>query len=179
MISLPDRQRAIELIDQAKSSGARHYKACEEMGISIRTYQRWTVNEQVHTDGRPAAIRPSPVNRLSDEERSAIVELVNRPEYRSLPPGQIVPDLADQGCYIASESSFYRVLRDHQMVQYRGRQLKPQRRAISTHQATGPNQVWCWDISWLPGPARGVFYYLYLVLDIYSRKVVGWEIHEE
>ena len=178
MILLSDRQHAIELIDEATSSGARLFKACQEMDMSVRTYQRWTSTDEVKADGRPSAVRPVPGNRLSQAERAAIVEVVNRPEYQSLPPSQIVPDLADQGHYIASESSFYRVLRDHQMVQHRGRQHKPQRRVKQTHQATGPNQVWCWDISWIPGPVKGMFYYLYLVLDIYSRKVVGWEIHE-
>ena len=54
---------------------------------------------------------------------------------------------------------------------------RPQQGA-STHCAAGPNQVWCWDITWLPGPAKGIFYYLYLILDMYSRKIVGWEVHE-
>ena len=120
MILLSDRQHAIELIDEATSSGARLFKACQEMDMSVRTYQRWTSTDEVKADGRPSAVRPVPGNRLSQAERAAIVEVVNRPEYQSLPPSQIVPDLADQGHYIASESSFYRVLRDHQMVQHRG-----------------------------------------------------------
>src|SRR5690606_32712199 len=104
---------------------------------------------------------------------------LNSPIYRSLPPSQIVPALADDGCYIASESTFYRILREEGQQHHRGRSQAPENRPMSTHCATGPNQVWCWDITWLPGPVKGVYYYLYLILDLYSRKVVGWEIHEE
>ena len=90
-----------------------------------------------------------------------------------------MPALADKGEYIASESSFYRIMHEHRQQHHRGRSKIPERKPISTHEATAPNQVWCWDITWLPGPVRGVYYYLYLILDIYSRKIVGWEIHEE
>jgi transposase InsO family protein len=179
MITTPDRQQAVELIEEAVMAGARKFKACDEMDISVRTYQRWTTSGQVQADGRPEATRPIPANKLTADERAAVVEVANSPAYKSLPPSQIVPALADQGRYIASESSFYRVLREHGMQQHRGRQQAPETRPLSTHRATGPNQVWCWDITWLPGPVKGIFYYLYLVLDLYSRKIVGWEIYEE
>jgi transposase InsO family protein len=95
-----------------------------------------------------------------------------------MPPGQIVPTLADRGRYIGSESSFYRILRACGQQNHRGRAKKPAKpKPPSTHCATSPNQTWCWDITWLPGPARGLFYYLYLILDLYSRKIVGWEVH--
>jgi len=179
MISTPDRQQAVALIEEAVMAGARKFKACDEIDISVRTYQRCTASDQVKEDGRPEAIRPTPANKLTAAERAAVVEVSNSPAYKSLPPSQIVPALADQGRYIASESSFYRVLREHGMQQHRGRQQAPETRPLSTHRATGPNQVWCWDITWLPGPVKGLFYYLYLVLDLYSRKIVGWEIYEE
>lgn len=179
MITTPDRQQAVELIEEAVMAGARKFKACDEMDISVRTYQRWTESGRVKVDGRPEAIRPTPANKLTSDERAAVVEVANSPAYKSLPPSQIVPALADQGRYLASESSFYRVLREYGMQQHRGRQQAPETRPLSTHRATGPNQVWCWDITWLPGPVKGLFYYLYLVLDLYSRKIVGWEIYEE
>ena len=72
----------------------------------------------------------------------------------------------------------YRILHAEKQQHHRGRSRSPERKPISTHKATEPNQVWCWDITWLPGPAKGVHYYLYLMLDLYSRKIVGWEIHE-
>lgn len=122
------------------------------------------------------AIRPTPKNKLSEEEIQGILEVVNQPEFQSLPPSQIVPLLADQEIYIASESSFYRILKSNHMQNHRGRSKKPTIRPISTHCATGPNQVWMWDITWLPGPAKGIYYYLYLILDLYSRKITAWEI---
>jgi len=130
-------------------------------------------------DGRPTAIRPEPRNKLTIEERAEMLAIANSADYGSLPPSQIVPALADNGRYIASESSFYRVLRENNQQHHRGRSQAANRGAATTHTATAPNQVWCWDITWLGGPAKGVFYYLYLILDLYSRKVVGWEIHEQ
>lgn len=179
MIGAPDRQRAVRLIEETVGAGARRASACREMGISVRTLQRWTQEGQLKVDGRPGADRPPPANKLTPQERQAVLETVNSAAYRSLPPSQIVPTLADEGRFIASESTFYRILREEGQQQHRGRSRAPESRPVSTHCATGPNQVWCWDITWLPGPAKGIFYYLYLMLDLYSRKVVGWEIHEE
>jgi putative transposase len=179
MIGAPDRKRAVRLIRETVSAGARTSSACREMGISIRTFQRWTREGEVKIDGRPDADRPPPGNKLTQEERQAVLDTVNSPVYRSLPPSQIVPTLADEGRYIASESTFYRILREEGQQQHRGRSRAPECRPISSHCAAGPNQVWSWDITWLPGPAKGVFYYLYLILDVYSRKVVGWEVHDE
>ena len=178
MIGAPDRKRAVRLIKDTVYAGARTVNACNEMGISMRTFQRWNQEDEVKVDGRPSADRPSPENKLTPEERQAVLDTVNSPVYKSLPPSQIVPTLADEGRYIASESTFYRILREEGQQQHRGRSRAPENRPKSTHSATGPNQVWCWDITWLPGPAKGVYYYLYLILDLYSRKVVGWEIHE-
>ena len=178
MISAADRRHAIDLIDEAVMAGARQRKACEVLQISARTYQRWSRDEAALHDSRPDAQRPVPANKLSAEERAEILAVSNRPAFRSLPPSQIVPTLADEGRYLASESTFYRVLREAGQQHHRGRSEEPRRKAPSTHSAVGPNQVWCWDITWLPGPVRGLFYYLYLILDLYSRKIVAWEVHE-
>ena len=107
------------------------------------------------------------------------MRVVNQAEFRSLPPSQIVPALADQDIYLASESTIYRVLKYHNSQHHRGRSKKPTPRPLSTHCATSPNQVWMWDITWLPGPIRGLHYYLYLIVDLFSRKIVGWEIWAE
>jgi len=108
-----------------------------------------------------------------------VLEVCHRPEFSSLPPSQIVPRLADQGEYIASESTFYRVLREADEQHHRGRACAPQRhQAPTSHCAIGPRQVWSWDITYLAGPVRGLFFYLYLIVDIYSRKIVGWEVYE-
>lgn len=167
------------MIDEAVDSGARKYKACEELGLTVRTYQRWTEAGGLKVDGRAGAQRSKPANQLSSLEKTRVLEIINSEEYKNLPPSQIVPALADQGEYIASESSFYRIMHEHKQQHPRGRSKAPENRPVSTHEATAPNEVWCWDITWLPGPVRGVYYYLYLILDIYSRKVVGWEVHEE
>ena len=148
------------MIEEAVIAGARRFKACETLGITLRTYQRW---QHSPTDGRPGAIRPEPAHKLTEAERASIIEIVNRPEHASLPPHQIVPRLADDGVYVASESSFYRVMKDHGQQNRRGREKEHERRAPTTHRATAPNQVWCWDITWLPSSVRGQFYYWYMV----------------
>jgi len=179
MISTPDRHKAVELIDEARAAGARLRPACRVLGITARTYQRWTMDGSVRADRRPEAVRPMPSHALSDEDRQAIVAVCNQPEHASMPPGQIVPKLADEGRYLASESTFYRVLSAEDQQHHRGR-AKPPRvsRPPATHRADKPNAVWCWDITWLPADIRGRFFFLYLIMDLFSRKIVGWEVHE-
>ena len=179
MISTPDRQTAVALIDEARSAGARLRPCCQVMGITARTYQRWTQAGEVRSDGRPEAVRPLPSHALTPEERAAVLAVCNTPENASRPPGQIVPALADEGQYLASESTFYRILRDEGQQHHRGRARKPSAgKAPVTHCATAPNAVWCWDITWLPAVIRGRFFFLYLIMDLYSRKIVGWEVQE-
>jgi len=179
MISAPNRRETVELIEQAMAAGATQAKACQALGISPRTYQRWTEQGGVETDRRPEAERKAPVNRLSEAERARILEICNRAPYASLPPSQIVPALADKGEYIGSESSFYRVLRAANQLHHRGKAQAPQQVAKpNAHRAHGPNQVWSWDITYLASTVLGLFFHLYLVMDIYSRKIVGWEVHE-
>ena len=179
MISTPERQRAVSLIDEARAAGARLKPSCAVLGITARTWQRWTQGGVLRADGRPAALRPAPSHALTEQERQAVLKTTLQPDYAALPPGQIVPQLADQGVYLASESTFYRVLRAHDLQHHRGRAKAPSTpRPPTTHCADKPNQVWCWDITWLPGPIRGQFHFLYLILDLYSRKIVGWEVHE-
>ena len=179
MISTPDRQTAVALIDEARSAGARLRPCCQVMGITARTYQRWTREGEVRSDGRPEALRPLPSHALSAEERAAVLAVCNTPESASRPPGQIVPALADEGVYLASESTFYRILRDEDQQHHRGRARKPSvAKPPVTHCATAPNTVWCWDVTWLPAAVRGRFFFLYMIMDLYSRKIVGWEVHE-
>src|SRR5690606_33920869 len=114
----------------------------------------------------------------SDQEKEQILAVCNSAEHQSLPPSQIVPRLADQGIYIASESSFYRVLRAQDQVHHRGRAAKPHKpESPQAGGASAPGQVWSWDITLLPAAVRGEFYPLYLVLDVFSRMIVGWESH--
>lgn len=178
MTSISNRRQAVELVDEAVTAGARKHKACAELGLSKRTLQRWEQDGEDSADKRPTAERSMPANKLSDAERKNILDTCHQPEYASLPPSQIVPRLADQGTYLASESTFYRILRDADEQHHRGRSQAPREpKPMSTHCATGPNQVWSWDITWLPTQVKGLFFYLYLILDIYSRKIVGWEVY--
>jgi putative transposase len=178
MISPSDRALAVELIQEANKNGARLALACKELNISVRTYERWVSEGGVKEDQRPIAPRPEPKNKLTQKEKMEILEVVKKEEFVDLPPTQIVPKLADQSIYIASESSFYRVLREQDMQNHRGRSKRPERRLPESHLATAPNQVWTWDITWLKGPVKGMFFRLYLIIDIFSRKIVGWEIWE-
>ncbi|MFO7921555.1 MAG: IS3 family transposase [Nioella sp.] len=179
MISTPYRQTAIALINEAVTAGARHAKACAELDISDRTLRRWTKDGEVHADQRPLVSRPEPANKLSAAERATVLEACNSESFASLPPSQIVPKLADQGRYLASESSFYRILRSDGQLHHRGRARPPVRRKPpASYKAAAPCEVWTWDITWMPGPVAGLFFYLYLIVDIFSRKIVGWEVHE-
>ncbi|MBD7913073.1 hypothetical protein [Clostridium cibarium] len=147
------------------------------MGISKRTFERWCKHGSVEEDKRKSCIRLEPKNKLSKEEDQNVLNTVNRQEFADLLPLQIVPKLADRGIYIASESTFYRILRVKNIQNHR-RHTKPPERANlpTTFIADGPNQVWTWDITWLNTYTRGFYYKLYMIIDIYSRKIVSWEI---
>lgn len=178
MIGLLDRQHTVTLITEATRSGARLAPACAVMGVSLRTVQRWTQSGDARADARPTANHPTPAHALTQTERAAVLAVCHRPEFANLPPSQIVPRLADRGEYLASESSFYRILNEADQQHHRGRARAPQRtRAPTTHCAHKPCALWSWDITWLAGPVRGQFFYLYLILDLFSRKIVGWEVY--
>lgn len=165
----------ITYIDEAVSAGASLKPACQTAEITARTYYRWKSGGE---DGRTQTIHLMSANALTEVEKAAILAVCNSPEYAHLPPGQIVPRLADKGEYLASVSSFYRVLKKHNQDAERGRQQRRNPRAKpTTHIATGPNQVWSWDITYLPSCVAGRYYYLYLIMDIFSRKIVASEVH--
>lgn len=178
MISAPDREKALTLINEAMSSGARLGPACDELGITPRTYQRWSKGPDSTEDKRPTAKRPVPKNKLSEEEKTKVLQVINSPVYADLAPTQIVPRLADKGIYLASESTIYRILRQVKQDTHRLKTKEPIRKGPATHLATGPNQVWTWDITWLSGPVKGIYFKLYLILDMFSRLIVGAEVWE-
>ncbi len=179
MINLKDRQTLAREIDVAHGAGARLELACQTAGIDVRTLQRWKAGQGLLAgDGRPNAVRPVPSHALSQAERQQLLEVANEQRFAAVPPARIVPMLADEGIYLASESSFCRVLREAGQSTYRGRAKAPRgTRAPTTHIATAPCQVWCWDMTYLPTKVAGRWFYLYLILDLYSRKIVGWEVH--
>lgn len=179
MIRLEDRRTLVAHIDEARHGGARLEAACEAAGIDARTFQRWKAGPGLeHGDGRPVAEHPMPAHALSEAERVEIVRVANEARFAELPPAQIVARLADENRYLASESSFYRVLRDHDQVSHRGRAEAPTAapKPPTTHVATAPRQVWCWDMTYLPARVVGQWFYLYLILDLYSRKIVGFTV---
>ena len=181
MIGLEDRQEHARNIEATRQAGARLHEACAVVGISARTLQRWNAHRGLESgDGRPAAVRPTPAHALTEAERSRVLSVANEPRFADVPPARIVPALADEGVYIASESTFQRVLRAQWQTRHRGRAKAPRKsRPPTTHIATAPRQLWCWDMTFLPTQVAGRWFYLYLILDVYSRKIVGFEVHEE
>ena len=179
MTALPEREVLVQMVGQAQHAGARLAAACNEVGMSMRTYERWVLEGELRADGRPEADRPEPSHKLSEAERERMVALCHEPRFADLAPSQIVPRLADEGMYLASESSFYRVLRAQGEQHHRGRAAKPVASEPARHLATGPNCVWVWDITFLAcSNVVGQFFYLYAILDLWSRKIVAWEVHE-
>ena len=137
LISDSDRVTAVELINEARENGARLEPACDELNISVRTYQRWTKYGEVKKDQRPLIDRPIPKNKLSDEER------------------------------------------EEKMNTHRARTSPPVKREPPTHIAIAPNQVWTWDITWLKAVIKGHYYKLYLIIYMFSRLIVAYEVWEE
>ncbi len=181
MTSLTERTQLIAMVEESLNAGARLSTACDIIDLAPRSYQRWKndmLSDAPAGDLRPARIQ-TPRNALTPEERQEILSIANSDDYAALSPSQIVPRLADKGCYIASESSFYRVLRTEKQLAHRGkdraRTVRSKPRALC---ATAPQQLFSWDITYLPTEVKGVYFYLYLFIDIFSRKVVGWQIYD-
>lgn len=181
MNSTLQRQILLPLIEQAIADGARLQQACSQIGLSARTVQRWQHPCAQSGDRRVSTLRVhvAPHNKLSQLERDAAMRVLNSAEFKDLPPSQIVPRLADQGQYVGSEATMYRLL--HCAAQMGHRRLERAPRKISKPRAlvaTQPDQVYCWDITYLPAPVRGMHFYLYLFVDIFSRKIVGWQVFD-
>ena len=167
----------IAAIDHALATGARLTAACGIVGLSARTLQRWRRRPDGDDLRRGPQRRPG--NALTAEETQQVLALMTSSRYAALSPKQLVPELADEGLYLASESTMYRL---RKRLGLRCSNTSPTRtqvaRASVVHRATGPNQVWSWDITYLPTTVRGRFLYLYLIMDVWSRRIVGWEVFE-
>lgn len=176
MTSLTVRTEMLSLLKEAVDAGARQSRACEIIGLPERTLQRW---RRCPDDGdrRPMRVQ-SPPNQLTGLERQRILHVVNSAEFGHQSPCQIVPQLADRGTYIGSESTIYRVLKSVGQIKHRGRSNTPVWKKPEPLRATAPNQIYSWDITYLPTTLRGRHYYLYLFLDVFSRKVIGWNVYE-
>ena len=178
MIARSEREQILQWVDDACAQGARRAEACALLGISIRTLQRWRDAQGTVCEDARRRRAFEPANKLTEAEREQLLRIANSAEFAALAPSQIVPILAERGEYVASESSFYRVLREAKQLTHRlaSRARKHQRPAPL--KASAANQLYSWDITYLPTPVKGLYFYLYLVIDIYSRKIVGWCVED-
>lgn len=165
----------VELVREASSKGCRLKIACFDIGIDFKTFQRW-IKDPVDQRKGPLT---EPKNKLSIKEKNEVIKIANSREYMDYSPWIIVSKLADKGQYIASESSFYKILKERSQLERRGKSKTPSRYRPSPLIAYGINEVWSWDITYLKTMVRGQFYYVYLVMDIWSRRIVGFDVKEE
>lgn len=171
-----DKQLILSLIENAVSDRARKTKVCEMLGVPMRTTQRW---EKSVEDKRKYRLF-EPKNKLTKKEQEDVINVCCEERFVDKSPNEIVPILAEEGIYIASSSTMYRLLKAEKMINHReDTQSKKKNNKVEELVATGPNQVWSWDITYLRTCIKGVFFYLYLFLDVWSRKIVLWDIFEE
>ncbi len=156
-------------IEEAVVAGASRLKACELVGVSLRTVQRWCGGDL--TDRRKGAAKKVP-RKLSPEERELLYRTANEPRFQDMSPAEIVPTLLDEGIYLGSERTLYRILKAHQALAPRQESRIPVKRTRPSELvATGPNQVWCWDITWLKTDVAGLLQFAYVVEDVFSRRI--------
>lgn len=165
------------MIYEACNAGARKRKACAVLELSMRTVERWEKENGLRDQRK--LVKRVPTNKLTPEQRNMVISTANNATYRDLSPSKIVPLLADAGQYIASESTFYRILRAENQLAHRQASRSAKHHRPEAYEANGPNQVWTWDISYLPTQIRGLYVYLYMIVDIYSRKIVGFSVHDQ
>jgi putative transposase len=171
-VNAEDRQTVIGLIDEAMASGARQSKACVVIDLAERRLRNW---RKSGGDGRTGGYRAKD-QALSAAEKDAIVEAFSAPDLKDLPPKQAFIRLLDRGVYLGSYSSFLRVLKEREVVGCKGHRNGTGNKKRPELAATAPNQIWCWDITWLGSRTKGKYFYLYMIIDMYSRKVVGWTV---
>lgn len=153
-------------------------KRCiEVVGLSERTVQRW---RREHDGGEDRRCGPNtvPGNKLSEHDKRRLLQVLTSPQYRDQSPRQVIPALAEQGTYIASEATAYRVLHEHDMQKHRSDTRPRTNKKPDELVAAAPNQVYCWDITYLRRNVLGTFFYLYLVTDIFSRRIVEARVYE-
>jgi len=176
LITERDKQETIVLIEEAHEAGCRIKPACELLELDIRTLQRWQCADNLN-DKRHGPIT-QPANKLTAAQRARILEVANSAPYCNQSPSQIVPNLADEQIYIASESSFYRTLKQANMLKHRSASKPKAHKKPAEFSAIKPNQLWTWDITYLMSLIRGQYFYLYLFVDVFSRKIVGFDVFD-
>jgi putative transposase len=146
---------------------------CRALDVPRATLYRVRHREQNPTPSRP---RPKPARALSDDERQEVLDVLHEPRFVDRPPAQVYAALLDEERYLCSERTMYRILDAEGEVRERRNQLEHPPYAKPELLATGPNEVWSWDITKLKGPAKWTYFYLYVILDIFSRYPVGWMV---
>jgi transposase InsO family protein len=176
LIATEIKTQLVRFIGEAVVDGARVKVACHTLEISFRSYLRWKAGKL--EDGRKGAVKTVP-RTLSDAEREDFYTQTNTARFRDMNPGQIVAILCEEGTYYGSERTLYRIFKEKDALASRTESRKP---GLSKKPrelvASGPNQVWCWDITWLRTEVKGFFYYAYVVIDVFSRAIVGWSIED-
>lgn len=162
------------MIRSGQEAGASANQICQSIGISLRTLQRWKLNL---TDKRKGpSLHPK---KITAQEAKRILEVLNSAPYYDFSPHVVFAMLADRGKYLCSVSTMYRLLRKDDLLGHRGRAKRPEKGQLKIEtKASKPNQVWCWDITYLRSNVRGHHHKLYLFEDIYSRKIVGYSVEE-
>jgi putative transposase len=148
--------------------------ACAALGVSRASFHRRSAAAR-----RPAAsarVRPRPARALGVHERQAVLDLLCEPRFVNQAPAEVYAELLDQGLYFCSIRTLYRILRENGEVKERRQQLRHPIYKKPELIAEGPNQVWSWDITKLMGPAKWTYFYLYVIIDIFSRRVVAWQV---
>ncbi|MGH9439914.1 MAG: IS3 family transposase, partial [Terriglobia bacterium] len=177
LIPVGDRIVAVELIDEAVLAGARRFKACEVLELSVRTYERWKGG--AHVDRRKGSHRKLR-RKLTESERKQFIEVACSERFQDCTPYEIVAILAQEGIYLASVSTCYRILRAEGKLHHRSESRPATKRAAPPELvADGPNQLFSWDITYLKTGVSGAFLYAYMIVDVWSRKVIGWSLEAE
>ena len=164
----------LNLFDEGVKLGASKVATAEALELDLRTIQRWKKNNGGDQRRGPKTFH----NQLSEEERETILGIANSKKFRNLTPNKIVPALADEGIYLASERTIYRILKSENLLKHRTKQKRARNKRPVPIVTEAPNKLWSWDITLLYSPIRGSYYYLYMVMDVYSRLIVGAEVHD-
>lgn len=149
---------------------------CRHIGVSDRTIQRWNL---YGVDDKRKGAEKQVVRKLTEAERDKIYCVACSEDFKDMNPHEIYNSLLDKGIYLASESSFYRILRSHEAIIHRSETKEgSSRKKPDELKATAKNQVWMWDITWIKTEVQGLYYYAYVIEDLFDRSIVGWAIYE-
>lgn len=152
--------------------------ACTALAVPRSSLYRTRPHAPAVAEDAESPARPAPPRALSPAEKAQVRDLLNSERFQDLAPREVYAELLDEERYLCSISTMYRILAEHTEVRERRNQLRHPAYHKPELLATGPNQVWSWDITKLRSPSKGVYYYLYVIIDIYSRYIVGWMIAE-